>query len=105
MDIAIAQSSPSVATLNLAHKDAAFTEFFRQTNSWSAGDGGISLPLSDGRVLWLFGDSYVDQFDVKTKTLPCLFSARNAVLVQDTNRPRHVERPDPRGADKLAYPS
>jgi hypothetical protein len=76
---------PPLAALRPAHKDAAFTEFFRQTNGWAAGDGALSVPLSDGRILWLFGDSYVDQFDPQTGTLPCLFDARNAVLVQNTN--------------------
>lgn len=68
-----------------AREDKAFTEFFRQTNGWEAGDVATSIPLSDGRVLWLFGDSYVDQLDAKTGTLPCLFDTRNAVLVQSTN--------------------
>jgi hypothetical protein len=72
-----------------ARKDKAFTEYFRQTNDWDAGDGAISLALSDGRVLWLFGDSYIDQLDAATGTLPCLFNARNAVLVQDPKDPAH----------------
>lgn len=73
----------------LAHKDAAFTEFFRQTNGWVAGDVATSIPLLDGRVLWLFGDSYVDDFDAATGTVPCLFDARNAVLLQYPNRLAH----------------
>lgn len=72
-----------------AHQDPAFTEFFRQTNGWAAGDVATSIPLSDGRVLWLFGDSYIDQFDAKTGTFPCLFDAHNAVLLQSTNNPIH----------------
>ena len=63
------------------HKDAALTEFFRRTNGWVAGDGAMSIPLSDGRVLWLFGDSFVDTFDAKTGTVPCLFQVRNTALV------------------------
>lgn len=72
-----------------AREDKAFTGFFRQTNGWTAGDVATSIALSDGRVLWLFGDSYVDQFEEKTGSLPCLFDARNAVLVQCTNDPWH----------------
>jgi hypothetical protein len=67
-----------------AYKDRAFTEFFRRTNGWVSGDGAISVPLSDGRVLWLFGDSHLDDFDPKSKTTPCLFQSRNAALVQKT---------------------
>ena len=65
----------------LVYKDAAFTEFFRRTNGWVAGDGALSVPLSDGRVLWLFGDSFVDTFDPKTATVPCLFQVRNTAMV------------------------
>src|ERR1700726_461587 len=68
-----------------AHPDPAFTEFFRRTNGWTAGDGALSIPLSDGRVLWLFGDSHVDDLDPATQTIPCLFQVRNAALLQDTN--------------------
>ena len=65
-----------------AYKDKAFTEFFRRTNGWVSGDGAISVPVSDGRVLWLFGDSHLDDYDPKTKTTPCLFQSRNAALLQ-----------------------
>ncbi len=58
-----------------------FTESFRRTNGWVAGDGAMSVPLSDGRVLWLFGDSHLDDLDPKTGTMPCLFQARNAGLL------------------------
>ena len=68
-----------------ATKDPAFTEFFRQTNGWNAGDGALSISLSDGRVIWLFGDSYINQLNPETGALPCLFNARNAVLVQSSN--------------------
>jgi hypothetical protein len=74
-----------------AYKDDAFTEFFRRTSGWTSGDGALSVPLSDGRVLWLFGDSHIDDFDPKTKTTPCLFQVRNAGLVQDTNNLRSAQ--------------
>jgi hypothetical protein len=65
----------------LVRKDHAFTEFFRRTSGWTAGDGALSVPLSDGRVLWLFGDSHLDDFDTATGTMPCLFQMRNAALL------------------------
>jgi hypothetical protein len=66
-----------------AHKDPAFTQFFRRTSGWTAGDGAISIPLSNGQVLWLFGDSHIDDFDPGTGTIPCLFQTRNAGLLHD----------------------
>lgn len=74
-----------------AHKDYAFTALFRQTNHWAAGDVATTIPLSDGRVLWLFGDSYIDQLDPASGTLPCLFNARNSVLVQSANDLMHPQ--------------
>lgn len=74
-----------------AHPDATFTALFQQTNHWAAGDVATSIPLSDGRVLWLFGDSYIDQWDPASGTLPSLFNARNAVWVQTTNDLMHPE--------------
>ncbi len=67
------------------HKDVAFTEFFRRTSGWTSGDGAITVPLSDGRVLWLFGDSHVDDYDPATRTTPCLFQTRNAAMLTAKN--------------------
>jgi hypothetical protein len=72
-----------------AHKDKLFTDFFRCTSGWVAGDGASSVPLSDGRVLWLFGDSHINDYDAGTGTMACLFQVRNAAMVQDL---RHTER-------------
>ena len=68
-----------------ARRDTAFTELFRRSSGWIAGDGGLSVPLSDGRVLWLFGDSHVDDLDPATGTMPCLFQTRNAAFLHKTN--------------------
>src|SRR4051812_3981525 len=72
-----------------AHKDQAFSNFFRRTTGWIAGDGALSVPLGDGRVLWLFGDSHVDDLDPASGTIPCLFQSRNAALLHQKNDPRN----------------
>ncbi len=74
-----------IASAPAAHKDQTFTEFFRRTSGWVAGDGALSVPLADGRVLWLFGDSHVDDFDPVSGTIPCLFQTRNTALLHQTN--------------------
>ena len=76
---------PTTPTPAGIHRDAAFTQFFRQTSGWIGGDGAISIPCSDGRVLWLFGDSHVDDYDPATGTTPCLFQTRNAGMIHDRN--------------------
>src|SRR4029077_16965297 len=80
--VSCASKPPTPREVVQAHKDPAFTEFFRRTSGWTAGDGALSIPLSGGRILWLFGDSHVDDFDAATGTIPCLFQTRNAALLQ-----------------------
>src|SRR5690349_5754228 len=72
---------PAVWSGEKVQKDEVFTDFFRRTSGWTAGDGALSVPLSDGRVLWLFGDSHLDDYDATTGTMPCLFQMRNAGLL------------------------
>lgn len=70
-----------------AYKDTLFTEVFRRSEGWIAGDGAFSIPLGNGKSLWTFGDSYMDCYDKITGKVPCLFQARNAVMVIKTAEP------------------
>jgi hypothetical protein len=63
------------------YKDTSATSFFRRTSGWIAGDGAYSIPLRNQQILWLFGDSYIDNFDVVTQTVPCLFQVNNAGIL------------------------
>jgi hypothetical protein len=65
-----------------ASKDTTVTNFFRRTTGWISSDGGYTIPLSDGRTIWLMGDSHIDDYDPATATVNCLFQVRNAALVQ-----------------------
>lgn len=64
------------------YKDSVATNFFRRTAGWIASDGAASVPLADGRTLWLMGDSHIDDYDQESGTIPCLFQVRNAALLQ-----------------------
>ncbi|MBD2705118.1 hypothetical protein IC229_31130 [Spirosoma sp. BT702] len=70
-----------------ATRDSLFTEHFRRTKGWIAGDDGYSIRLTDGRTLWLWGDSYIDNYDAATRTIPCLFQVNNAGLLQNATNP------------------
>lgn len=65
------------------YKDTLFTEQFRCSKGWIAGDGAYSISLLEKKSLWLFGDSYMDCLDSVTNTVPCLFQARNAAMIMD----------------------
>lgn len=63
-----------------ADKDPVVTDFFRRESGWIAGDGANSIPLSDGRVMWLMDDAHID--DYSNGTMSCFFQVNNAVLLQ-----------------------
>lgn len=97
-------SFPADLSALQAHKDRALTEFFRRTSGWVAGDGATSVPLSDGRVLWLFGDSHINDYEAATGTMACLFQVRNAAMVQsrdDREGPRTLL--DEKARDKSLF--
>lgn len=71
----------------VAYKDTVFTEYFRRTTGWIAGDGAYSIPLSTGQSLWTFGDSYLDSYNPTTQMVPCLFQVRNACLLMGIDQP------------------
>jgi hypothetical protein len=70
------------STALVAYKDTVITNYFRRETGLIASDNAISVPLSNGKVFWNFGDAFIDSYDPVTKTIPCLFQVRNAALVQ-----------------------
>jgi hypothetical protein len=66
-----------------AYKDSIVTEFFRRTTGWVAGDGAYSVPLSDGRTLWNFGDAHANVYS--NGKVPCLFNVRSIAMLQPAN--------------------
>jgi len=73
------------ADVSSSYADTVVTNFFKRTTGWIASDGGLTIPLSDGRTLWLMGDSHINDYDVKSETVPCLFQVRNCALLQPKN--------------------
>jgi len=85
--IIFASCTPDNNGNTATYKDQAFTEHFRQTSGVVAMDGGASIPLNDGRSLFLYGDSYINNYDPGTETVPCLFQVRNAGQTYNINDP------------------
>ncbi|MGN6354581.1 MAG: DUF4185 domain-containing protein, partial [Parafilimonas sp.] len=75
--------------MRAAYKDSTATNFLKRTTGVVAMDGGYTIRLNDGKILWLFGDSYIDEYDSITKTVPCLFQARNSALLQPSANDWH----------------
>lgn len=78
-------SDPDSTSQGIATRDSIFTQYFRRTTGWVAGDGGYSIRLTDGRTLWLWGDSHIGGYDAASNTVPCLFQVNNAGLLQSAN--------------------
>jgi hypothetical protein len=70
------------AQTTVARPDSTITQFFKREKGLVAADGGYTIPLSNGKVMWIFGDSYMDDYDSVSKTVPCLFGSNNSVLLQ-----------------------
>lgn len=70
---------------SVSYKDNVFTEYFRRdvNGNWLASDATISIPLPDGRVIWLFGDTHLEGYNAADTTVPCLFHVNNSMMVQD----------------------
>jgi len=66
----------------IIRRDTTLTRWFDRDTGWIASDGCISIPLSDHRVLWMMGDSYIDNYNKARRTTGCLFQVRNSALLQ-----------------------
>jgi hypothetical protein len=58
---------------------------FRSDPRWLGSDGAYSIDLGDGRVLWLFGDTFISTSFLNTRRLAKMI--RNSVGVQTGYEP------------------
>src|SRR6516164_788344 len=60
-------------------REPALDEAFHQDVRWLGADGAFTIDLGDGRVLWLFGDSFIATSDAHVRSEATL--VRNSVAV------------------------
>ncbi|RYE17809.1 MAG: hypothetical protein EOP51_23250, partial [Sphingobacteriales bacterium] len=77
--------NPKETAAKVAYIDTNITKFFKRKTGWIASDGGTTVNLSNGHVLWLFGDTYFNGYRESDGTLPCLFSTRSTAMLQPYN--------------------
>ena len=75
------QTQPRVTVEPLPRYDAAF----QRTAGWTGGDGAHSVALGGGRVLWLFGDSFVGRVEGSRRVSSDLIN--NAAALQTGAEP------------------
>ena len=60
-------------------------QLFQRDPHWVGGDGASSVVLGDGRILWLFGDSWIDPTGTRTRQGAQII--RNSVAIQTGTNP------------------
>lgn len=66
-------------------KAADFNQLFTRYNGWTGGDATYSIPLPDGRIVWIFGDSFIGTVKPDRSRTGNSF-VRNAIMIQDGNQ-------------------
>ena len=62
---------------------AAFDQVRQAGTEWLASDGGSPVPLPDGRVLWLYGDTFTGRVHSDGSLAPGWRLPHNSFIVQD----------------------
>ncbi len=84
----------------------AFVEaerLFHQDPRWLGGDGALSIRLSDNRILWLFGDSFIATSGAHVRSQAKL--VRNTVAIQAGKDPRAASISFTWGQEKNGSPA
>ena len=74
------QSTAGIA----AHRESAWEAVFSRTQGWNGGDVAGTVDLGDGRVVWLFGDTFVGPL-ADGKRLPGTVMINNSLAVHAWN--------------------
>ncbi len=64
----------------VARRVPAADALFQSDPRWLGGDAALSVPLGDGRILWLFGDSFLGDGSARTRDGAVM--VRNSIAVQ-----------------------
>ncbi len=94
------QAEPIVAT-GRAFADA--DRLFHADPRWLGGDAATSVPLSPGRTLWLFGDSFVARSNVHTRAAAAF--VHNTIAIESGDDPRTASMAFAWGRDARGLPA
>ena len=76
---------PSETVIPESRIDSGFLQYFRQNSGLIAGEGTRSISLADGRTLWLFGQSHLNDFNAGNQMMNCAPNAHNAAMISDAS--------------------
>lgn len=99
----LTKTGPRAATS--ATDPAAFQELLRADGpGWAAADGTISIPLPDGKALWLFGDTIVNLPDADGSLRRNADFVRNTAILHDGAKATTLMTGTARDADDFLRP-
>jgi hypothetical protein len=78
-------ASPASSTLPKAVQWPEADVLFRREPRWLGGDAAYSVPLNDGRILWMFGDTLISKSDRNSRAESALI--HNSVAIQKGDDP------------------
>lgn len=62
-------------------RDSTYISLFTRTRGWTGGDATYSVDLKNGKTLWMFGDSFIDQVS-ENRSRPSFRLINNSMVVQ-----------------------
>ena len=63
-------------------RDSAYIDFFTRSKGWTGGDATYSVDLKNGKTLWMFGDTFIDQVS-EDRSRPSFRLINNSLVLQD----------------------
>lgn len=84
---------PTAPVITAASIDSNVTELFRAPIGVVAGTGGTSMTLNDGRVLWFYGPSHLNDMNGSGQ-IACTPNVHNAIALQQGNQWTTVNAPN-----------
>jgi len=74
-----------------AIRDTDYEKAFRRTSGWTGGDGTYSIPLGNGKTMWLFGDTLIDDVLPSGAHTKDTIMINNSIAIQNGREPSHIE--------------
>lgn len=63
-------------------RDSLYIQLFTRKQGWTGGDATYSVDLKNGKTLWMFGDSFIDQVS-EDRSRPSFRLINNALVLQE----------------------
>ena len=65
-----------------ACRDSVYIKLFTRNKGWTGGDATYSVDLKNGKTLWMFGDSFIDQVS-EDRSRPTFRLINNSLVLQE----------------------